>query len=94
MKRCVRVVAVVAEIIPERIKAYIREHTRPGSKMREDLTEFIKRIMTGEKISYKEVKSKSIKYHIDRMKKLNLLIIIRSNGISYIAVNPEILKIN
>jgi len=79
-------------IIPERIRSYIEHHTRPDSKIRIELLELIERIMRGEKVRYKEIKHKSIKYHVDRMKRLNLLVTIRSNGISYIAINPDILK--
>jgi len=79
-------------IIPERIRSYIEYHTKPNSKLRNELVELIARIMRGERVRYKEIKSKSIKYHVDRMKRLNLLVTIRSNGVSYIAINPDILK--
>jgi hypothetical protein len=69
------------------------QHTRDGSKMRNDLISFIERLMRGEKIKYKDIKSMSIKYHVQKMKRYNLLVTIKANGYAYIAINPDILKV-
>lgn len=77
--------------LPKRLRVYVEEHTREGSKMRKDLVEFLSKILSGEKVRYSAVKNLGIKYHVVKMKKLGLLITVNLDGVSYIAVSPDVI---
>lgn len=78
--------------LPSQIVAYIAQHTREGSKMRKDLVKLLVGIAEGKKVRYKDIKSKSVIYHIKKLMKLNLLVTVRTSTSTYISINPEVVR--
>lgn len=60
------------EDFPPALREYIIEHTKP-SKMRAQLLEFLQRVACGERLFWHDVRSKSIVYHVRRLRKLGIL---------------------
>lgn len=79
-------------VLPKRLRTYIEEHTKKGSKMRKNLEEFLYRILVDGKVRARDVRSMSIKYHVAKMKRLGLLTTVKIDGITYIVISPEVLR--
>lgn len=62
------------ESLPPKLKEYVEENTRE-SYTRISLVRFLTRVMSGECISWKDVKNTSLKRHVIKLRRLGLLCI-------------------
>ena len=77
-------------LLPAPLRNYVLSHTRRNSKTSAQLVELLHRLLSGGRVAYREVKKSGLKYHVDRMRKLGLLIGVKKGRTLYIAVNPEL----
>jgi len=75
--------------LPRKIQTYIKYATRRGSKTRRELILLLHKIQKGERITWYDIKSKPLKNHIMRLRRLNYLILIKDTA-HYFKINPEL----
>jgi len=82
----------VAEL-PEGIMRIVDSRTEPDSKERRDLINLLKRLLSGERVYLSEVRGKSVYYHVSKLRKEGILLLVRGPGRkSYLMISPEALK--
>lgn len=78
--------------IPKKVLDWINDNVTPGTSVYNQTIEFLERIVKGERLNWNDVYHKTIRYVVSKMRKDNVLMVVRDSRGSYFVINPSLIE--